>query len=66
MVEVYPVLNSRDPICPYCRVSMRDAWELSDSQETDCGSCLKPIHVYRHVIYTYSVYPILKGEEPNE
>lgn len=64
MKEVEPTLFENDPVCPWCGKAMSDAWELRDDQETDCGECLKPIHVYRHTAVTYSTYPVRKEAQP--
>ena len=53
-----PTLHTNAPVCPWCGHIMKDACELKDSQETDCGECLKPIHVYRHVSITYNTFPV--------
>lgn len=59
-----PTSHTNAPVCPWCGHVMKDAWELSDSQKTDCGECLKPIHVYRHAAITYNTFPVEGG--PND
>lgn len=55
-----PTSNTKCPVCPWCGAEMKDAYELRDSQETDCGSCLKPIHVFRHIAYTYNTHSVTR------
>lgn len=53
-----PTRHENKPVCPWCGHVMKDAWELRDEQETDCGECLKPIFVSRYTTCTYSTFPV--------
>ena len=49
---------TREPICPYCGYEKRDAWELSDDGETECGECEREYSFTRNVSVTWSTEPI--------
>ena len=48
------------PICPYCGVAERDAWEINfgpygdGDTEIECGKCEKTYKAYRECTITYS------------
>ena len=47
---------TREPTCPRCGYVVRDAWELSDETEIDCGNpeCEVAFKVFRNVEVTYT------------
>lgn len=44
--------------CPYCGEIDHDAFELSDSGTTECGSCNSEIEYEREYSVTYTVSPV--------
>lgn len=49
-----------EPICPYCKHIMRDAWEFGlnheDFIEVECGSCEETFQIECDIAVSYSTY----------
>lgn len=61
MSRPYEFDFNEDPICPYCRAVLGDAWEYNGGDEgsfdVECGDCERPFIVERHISVKYSTKP---------
>jgi len=52
------------PVCPHCGHEHRDAWEWGDDNEdSECESCDRIFHAYRHVDITWDTAAPEGGED---
>lgn len=52
--------------CPWCGETLTDLWDYSWSSEvviTECGHCLEPIDIVRHITVRYEVR---KGQDDDD
>jgi hypothetical protein len=57
------ILNAVWPVCPRCRVPMRDitllpSYEDGERDEITCASCGRAYEIRIHLVRSYNCYPL--------